>query len=132
MLQSLPLLSPKGHSGVGGKADIGAAPPLEGITERAMLAEAALAAALKVPVERFDTSFWKTVSATVSEIAPVVIRAAPSLYANVGSVVRGLKGPCPCCQIQPGGEVTPVGVSRAIDEPWSPSFESGYLPAAAL
>ena len=132
MLQGLPMLIPKGHPGAELKPDVGA-PPLDGIAERAMLAEAALAAVLKVPLERFDARFWKTVTATVVEIAPVVIviRAAPSVYANVGRVVQGLRGPCPCCQIQPVGPAAAgasTGALGSISEPWSPSSESGYLP----
>ena len=131
MLQGLHLLIPKGHLGSQGSVGTGA-PPLEGITERAMLAEATLVTALKIPVLRFDTSFWKIVATIVYEIAPTAIRAAPSVYASVGSVVRGLKGPYPCCQMEFGGVTAPTGMPGANEELRLPSFESGYLPVVPL
>ena len=103
MAEGLSLLLPKGFSDPNYKTpDLSTTTePLEGAAERAMLAEAALAAVMMVPVEHFDESFWKTMTITINQIAPVVLRAAPGIYSNLGLVVRGLMGPCPWCQSQP-------------------------------
>jgi hypothetical protein len=89
----LPLLQ-----GAFAEADMGDTPPLppvltgmDGMHQRAILAEAALQAALKAPQHILEEEgFFDFMSASVSRIAPFVLKAAPQIIKSVGPVVDGI------------------------------------------
>jgi hypothetical protein len=89
----LPLLQ-----GAFAEADMGDVPPpppvlagMDGMHQRAVLAEATLQAALKAPQHILEEGgFFDFMSAAVSKIAPVVLKAAPALIKSVGPVVDSI------------------------------------------
>ncbi|KAH0564820.1 hypothetical protein GP486_001793 [Trichoglossum hirsutum] len=89
----LPLLQ-----GAFAEADMGDAPPpppvlagMDGMHQRAVLAEAALQAALKAPQHVLEEEgFFDIMSAAVAKIAPIVLKAAPQIIKTVGPVVDGI------------------------------------------
>ena len=92
MVKGLASLVPKNSLGTSIKTE-----SIDGAVERAIFVEAALAAVMAVPVERFEEEFWYTMSTTVNRIAPIVLRTVPGVYKSLESTVRGVLGHWPRC-----------------------------------